>query len=824
MSAALAGLRALDLSQTLAGAQATQLLADFGAEVVLVEPPGGSRLRAQAAWPFWARGKRSIALDLAADADRAVARGLAREADVLLETWRPGVAERLGLGFEELAARNPRLVYASITGFGRSGPLAGLKAYEGIAMAKLGAFSAQAQLSARPGPSFLAAPYCSFSAAQLALQGILAALVERERSGLGQRVETTLAQGLLAHDTWNWLLRHVARKHPGAFKAARPISENLVPNSPLLFRLLVALTADGRWLQFSQVTDPLFRAFLRAAGLERLLSDPVWKDAASSEDESLREAYWEQLLRAVREKSYHEWSRIFDAEPDIWAERFRRGPELLDHPQLRHDGQVVEIHDPVLGPVEQPGPLVAMSATPARALRPAPALDADAAALRARAAAAGGAPSATPPDLDAAPAAADAAADGRPPLDGVTVLELGTFFAAPYGATLLADLGARVLKVEPLAGDPIRWLVPFPELAGVKVLQGKESLAVDLARPEGREIAYALARRSQLVLRSFRAGVAERLALDAASLLRVNPDLVYLDAPGYGVDGPCGHRPAFAPTIGAGSGLSARNVGSSVPERADLTLEELKRGAVRLSLAGTGIAHSDGFAALGVATALLLGLVARMRGAPGQRLLTTMLATTAHALSEDMLRYPGRPPAPASDPELYGFGALYRIHRAADAWLFLAVTSPAEWSELCALAPFAALGRDARFATPRARERHDAALAAELGAVFATRNAADWERELGAADVACAVCAPGPVEAAITDPGGLARACGFVTEVEHPILERHPRLVPPYRFSRSRGVAAAGCTVGQHTGSVLRELGYADARIAELRAKGVIGG
>jgi crotonobetainyl-CoA:carnitine CoA-transferase CaiB-like acyl-CoA transferase len=353
---------------------------------------------------------------------------------------------------------------------------------------------------------------------------------------------------------------------------------------------------------------------------------------------------------------------------------------------------------------------------------------------------------------------------------------------------------------------------------------GKQSVAVDVSAPEGREIALALARRAQLVLRSFRAGVAERLGLDAESLLAVNPDLVYLDAPGYGVDGPCGHRPAFAPTIAAGSGLAMRIAGPSVPERADLSLEEIKQGATRLFAAAAFIAQSDGFAALGVGTALLLGLVARQNGAPGQRMLTSMLSSVAHALSEDMVRWPGRPPASASDAELYGLEALYRLYPTAEGWVFLAVTNAREWRALGAQAPFAALAADPRFRDRASRRAHDAALAVQLGAIFASRPAADWERDLVAVDVACVVAGDGPVEAAVTDPDGVARACGFVTEVEHPTLERHPRLVPAVRFSRSPCVAGTGPKLGQHTDSVLRELGYDEVRIAELRAKGVIGG
>jgi crotonobetainyl-CoA:carnitine CoA-transferase CaiB-like acyl-CoA transferase len=191
-----------------------------------------------------------------------------------------------------------------------------------------------------------------------------------------------------------------------------------------------------------------------------------------------------------------------------------------------------------------------------------------------------------------------------------------------------------------------------------------------------------------------------------------------------------------------------------VPERADLSLAEVKAGSMRLFGGGAFIAQSDGFAAHAVGTALLLGLVARRRGAPGQRLLTTMLSSVAHALSEDMVRFAGRPPAPESDPELFGFHALYRLYAGSEGWVFLAAPQEREWRRLARAAPFAALARDPRFADAAARREHDAALAAALAAIFATRAADAWERELTERDVACVVAAPGPVEAAVTDPDG----------------------------------------------------------------------
>ncbi len=404
-------------------------------------------------------------------------------------------------------------------------------------------------------------------------------------------------QGLCAHDTWNWIVRLIAKQYAGAFTSVPRVDEGRnVPNSPLSYRLLVALSHDGRWLQFSQTSERLWVAFMRALGLEWMLTDPKWKDAASDDDIDVREAFWERMLEAVRDKTVAEWQQAFDDDPDVFAEIFRHGTELLQHPQMMHNRQVISITDPELGDVTQPGPLARMELTPASVERAAPRPNEHDAELRGHA-------------RDAAPARLTSARS-EPPLAGVTVVELGTFYAAPFGATLLTDYGARVIKIEQLDGDPMRSIMPFPEAGGIKVLQGKESVAVDMHAEAGREIVYELVRRADAVLQSFRAGVVDRLGYDDKTLLGINPDLVYLNAPGYGVDGPYGHRPAYAPTIGAGTGLARRNTGTSIPERDDLTLDDIKVNSLRLGTAALGVGNSDGFSALGAGTALALGLLA----------------------------------------------------------------------------------------------------------------------------------------------------------------------------------------------------------------------
>jgi crotonobetainyl-CoA:carnitine CoA-transferase CaiB-like acyl-CoA transferase len=828
----LAGLLVVDLSTTLPGAQATQFLADAGADVIVVEGPQGSPLRADPGWPGLLRGKRSIALDLhpgdasAGDAsagDSAVLDGLLRRADVLVTTMRPAAAARLGLTAERLAEAYPRLVAAMITGWGTRGPWAGYKGYEALIMAKTGVLHSKRQLTPGPDPAYVSVPYASFAAGQTAVHGILAALLERESSGLGQVVEANLVSGVGALDTYNWFYEMILRRYPDAFK---PLADAFDaagrPQTRLMYALLVAATKDGTWLQFAQSAPHLTQAFLAELGLADEVREPEWAGFPDLPTPELRLQWWEKMLARVGERTLVEWEAVFDRNSNVFGEQFRTPDEALAHPQLVHEGRVVTVDDPDLGPVRQPSTLVHAGGRPLTEIRRAPRLDEHAAEIRRLAAS----PVRPGAQQEAGGTEASSAwpASRACPLAGVTVLELGGMFAAPFGATVLADLGARVIKVEPLDGDAIRGMMAFPEAGGGKVLQGKESIALDIRDPEGLGIVHEIARRCDVVLQCYRAGVAARIGIDEAALKAVNPALVYLNAPGYGIDGPYGGKPAYAPSIGAASGVSLTDapLGGARPE----THEQLLSGARNLRAGGTVPAvQSDGIAALGVASGLLLGLYARQRGIAMTELTTTMLGSCTQALIGRNTSYQGRPPLGSVDGEFRGLGPLYRMYRAADGWVFLAAPAGRDWPALVTVLGKYALDGDGslsdeRFATEAGRAANAAALTAALEAIFATRAKDDWEAELTAADVGCVAVAQVNAEWRMQDDEFYQ--AGYAVDAVSPIFDEHRRPASLNRFSRSATKPESGCRLGQHTDALLRELGYDDEQVAGLRKRDVV--
>ncbi|MGD9892450.1 MAG: CoA transferase, partial [Dehalococcoidia bacterium] len=195
----LAGLRVLDFSGFIAGSYCPMTLADFGADVIKVESPEGDAFRSFGfGFLGWNRGKRGLSVDTRRPEGQAAVHDLVRQADIIVENFRPGTAKRLGLDFETLSAINPRLIYSTVTAFGDTGPLAGAPGFDPLLQARSGAMAAQGGMTAGHPPVYLTAAICDYAAALLSVYGISAALVARERTGRGQRVESSLVHSALA--------------------------------------------------------------------------------------------------------------------------------------------------------------------------------------------------------------------------------------------------------------------------------------------------------------------------------------------------------------------------------------------------------------------------------------------------------------------------------------------------------------------------------------------------------------------------------------------------------------------------------------------------
>ncbi len=276
---ALAGLKVVDLSRVLAGPLCTQMLADHGADVMKIEPPSGDETR-QLGPPFDAngdaayfgalnRGKRAITLDLSTPEDRAVLEALLVDADVLVENYLPGTLERWNLGYEDvLAARHPRLIYCSITGFGADGPLGSLPGYDAVLQAMCGLMSING--TPESGPTRIGVPIVDYVTGYNALTGILLAISARHQTGRGQRVEVALfdtALSMLVPHAANWLC---SGNTPGRLGSAHP---NIAPYDKFP-------AADGE-LFLGVVNDGQFRRFCKQVGRADLSDDPRFQTNAA---------------------------------------------------------------------------------------------------------------------------------------------------------------------------------------------------------------------------------------------------------------------------------------------------------------------------------------------------------------------------------------------------------------------------------------------------------------------------------------------------------------------------------------------------------------
>ena len=810
--------RVIDLSDE-RGQLAGQMLAVLGADVIAVEPRGGSGSRRvppfapgvvdpEASLWHWAynRGKRSVELDLVgSDVDRAHLARLLAGADVLIESASPVELTAWGIDLDRLRADHPHLVVVSVSAFGRTGPKADRPATDLIAEAA----SCELYLTGDPdrAPVRVSVPQGFLNAAADAACGALVALAERDRSGLGQLVDIS-AQESCAFITQGQLLA-------APYRTPTPLRRNGagVAAGPVRLRWVYP-AADGH-VTITLLFGPHTRFALRlmtwmveAGELDPAELDRNWTDSVTDVIEGTAPA---GLFDDLADRIAAFTSRRTKAE--LLAGALERGvlmapvstiAELLASEQHTARRYWDELDHPEFGrTLRYPGPFTLKTGTPLRRPGRAPSLGEHTEEVLAE--------PARRPSLPAggAPGAGDAAA----PLAGVKVVDLTWFMAGPSTTRMLADWGATVVRVESAhRPDGGRVSGPFldgratPDSGGYPLTNnaGKLGLALDLSRAEARPVLDDLVRWADVVVVNYSPRACRSMGLDHATLATVNPAVIHVSSCLMGQTGP------LAEFIGFGN-LSAAIAGfyeiGGWPDRPPI---------------GPYLAYTDVLAPRFTFCAILAALEERRRTGTGCSIDLSQAESSIQLLAPAVLEHQltGTNPSRHGNDDLRH--APHGVYRCAgdDAWLAVACTDDDAWQRLCTAIGRADLGGDPALRTASDRLRTRRQLDAELESWTAIRTAADAEATLVAAGVAAHRVLD--AEGCWADEQLAHR--GHYRTVSHPhhgeVIVQGPRL----SFSRSVcSTTRAAPPIGEDTFTILSDLlGYDVERIAGLAGAEVL--
>ncbi|WP_420435759.1 CaiB/BaiF CoA transferase family protein [Candidatus Poriferisodalis sp.] len=811
--------RVLDLSDH-RGQMAGALLADLGADVILVEPPGGSAARdvtpfvagregdPEASLWFWSynRGKRSVVLDLDDARDRQRLRDLAATADVLIESDAPGAMAARGLGAEDLAEVNPGLVYTSISAFGQTGPKADWAATDSV-------ISAAGQLSNVVGdedrpPLRIPLDQCFLHASAEAAVGSLIALRERKRSGQGQHIDVS-AQQAVTQATQSATLCHLY-------------------NSPELLRMsggarlgpfrvrLRSPAADG----YVSVTI-LFGESIGPFGA-RLFE---WMHSEGGCADGDLEVDWIHFVEGVitGRIPLTEYERIQQVAADFTATRTKAEllevaldkrllivpiatvADVVESPQYSERDFWRDIPTGGLDSVRYPGPLAKFSETPLDISTPPPSIGEHTGEVLAEVGAA-----APVPVSDAVVAAAGSShRDPSLPLADVKILDFMWVMAGPGSTRVLADWGATVVRVESSHKvEAARTIQPFlNDEAGAdngglyqNMNAGKLGITIDISKPESRDLILDLVRWADVVCESFSPHALQDIGLSYEDLRAVKPDIIMASSCLFGQSGPLSSLAGFG-TMGAA--MSGFYEMTGWPDR---------------DPAGVFGAYTDYVSPKFLSAALLAALDHRDRTGEGQYIDLSQAEASMTFLAPAVLDYEVNGHLPDKLGNDHPVMSPHGVFASAgeDRWIAVACANDDQWRALCEVIGadgFAGLGVDER------RERADE-IAELITAWTSVRDGLEAHDELQAAGIAAHAIADSAIMA--TDP-----------QLEH---RNHFRNVPHgtngtmwvegTRFMMSRssdGISHGGPTYGEHTFEVLEQLlGYDQDRIAELAVAGVL--
>lgn len=794
---ALEGVTVLELAGA-EGEYCGKLLADFGAEVIKAEPPGGSPSRGEPPFkddrpgpdqglPFlyFNANKKSITADLETDAGRERVRRLARTADVVLESAAPGTLTAMGLGQADLRAANPRLVYASITAFGQTGPYSGYRWSELVAFAMGGLMYVSGKPSAPPVNAPGAQAFLVGSAH--AALAILMALWHVRQGGAGQHIDVSMMDCLAAMENM------VSRSASTGVHPRRDGTQHRFATPGTIYRcrdgfvhIFVTNSQPGAWDRFVHwLGQPE-----ALAGDE--FNDPVYRRAHVAEVNRVVSGI---LAELPKEKVYEALqARHIPCAPVNTPLEFARDR----HIQSR--GFVIDTVHPRLGPMEFPGRAYKTECW--RFRHHAPAVGEHDKVL----------PDGTNTVPDPAPQEDSSAkrgttADGLP-LAGIRVADFTHMVAGPYGTMQLAYFGAEVIKIESRA-RPDTWRIregnkdveaslPFADHN-----RNKLSVTANLKTAEGREVARRIIAESDVVVENFSVGVMDRLGLGYEELKAVKPDIVMIRLQGLGTTGPRKDYVTWGPSLMPFSGMT--------------WLWNHPDGGAPV---GSQTSYPDYIVSIHMAFVLMAALHHRANTGQGQLIDIAQGEVTASLIGPALLD--GLANGRASEP--LGNGSLRRAPhgcypcRGDDAWCAVSVGDEEEWRRFCA-----ATGRDValgdeRFATADRRLANAAALD-ELVSEW-TRQCSPREvmEALQGNRVTAGMVADGTT--LVTDPH--LRGRGSVVEHEHP---RQGRLTLPgivMKFSETPGeIRRHAPLLGQDTHAVLSGLlGLSEDEIRGLEAAG----
>ena len=813
----LAGLQVVDFGHYFAAPMAAMLLADQGAHVVRILAPGAPELP-EAQMRLLNRNKQVITLDLKSEAGRSAARSLAERADVVVESFRPAVMEKLGLDYASLEAINPALIYLSLPGFASTdSERAGVQAWEGVVSAAASLYTTGMRQRLNFPPLYVPAPICSAFASMHGAIAVLAALLAREQSGSGQLIEVPLVNAGISTCTRSFVydgaslraesrprgelpdfLRSMVMEADDDPETRQRKLDGFARLAPPIFTTHQYTSSDGRRLLVMPIKPEMAIRFFELLGIDvQLRGDGFvfaspWEkvdlgqgnNLASSwtltRDNSLRVI--ELVEEAIGKETASHWEAAL-AAAGIPVGVLRSRDDWLSLETLQEAGILTRMEDgptplTVSGPVaDVTGPGGArLSATPR---------EPEAIALE-------DLPNTFSPRSERARATRSESDAKSELLAGLQVLDLCNVVAGPNAAYTLAQFGANVVRVEP----PKSFNLPMHHEWTLEVNQGKQSVILDLGTIPGREVLARLLRRADLVLHNRLDDVAERLGMTPAQIREINPAAVVSQVSAFGGLHPSDwdRIPGYDPMPNMTTGL------------------DVLAGSIERPRAMTEI-FADLMSGLGAGFAGLLGLVQKSRtGYVGDGRSSLARAANFYQFPY-MLSEAGQSEwGQGSGPDARGDAWWQRMYQTADGWIYVGAASDrkGQFAELVA-------------GTPEPNE-------SALESAISKRESADWAATLESAGIGCHpvlsmddLCEPAGIRSVSNEAqneyaeGPLEVLCWPAHPSGLPIVLPAPAWVqvgPRHSYQR----LAPTPIVGSHTREVLVELGYEERQIERLYA------